>query len=184
MRSGQRWRLQSQTHLSPFNGAATFWLHHFGKVAKGLYMLWNHRSKLPSSSRHNTNRMHELSHNKRSQLGTCCWHQKLTGRIWEGPKRRRLQPVTVLSSNSHTRIFLGREMNTPPGRTLSQIKYGCKQDDWTDTIWKANPTTINPETANHLAKQISWVPLLCYTFPIKSSASSVRVSPPDSFPKC
>ena len=85
--------------------------------------------------------------------------------------------------NPHAGIHLRREMQVPPGRTLSQIKYGHKQDDWPETTQKTNSTTIiNPETASHVAEQFSWVPLPCCSlprrpFPIKPFVLSVGVSP-------
>ena len=47
---------------------------------------------------------------------------------------------------------------------------------------EANPITIKPETASHVAEPFSWGPLPCCSppgrpFPIKSLASSARVSP-------
>ena len=72
-------------------------------------------------------------------------------------------------------------MCAPPGRTLSQTKYGHKQDAWPETTRKANATTINPETVSHVAEQF-WILLPCcsppgHPFLIKSFALSVRVSP-------
>ena len=47
---------------------------------------------------------------------------------------------------------------------------------------ETSPIPIKPETASHMAKQFSWVPLPCCSppgrpFPIKSLALSARVSP-------
>ena len=84
-------------------------------------------------------------------------------------------PWTLLSG-----IHLDWEIQTPPGRALSQTKYRPR---WLarDNL-ETNPITIKPETVYHMAEQFSPVPLLCcflprHPFPIKSLALSVCRSP-------
>ena len=88
--------------------------------------------------------------------------------------------------NPHAGIHLGWEMHVPPGRTLSQTKYGHEQDEWPETTWKANPITIKPETGSHMAEQFSWDPLPCCSppgrpFPIVFCFVSTCVSSDNSF---
>ena len=102
-----------------------------------------------------------------------------------GPKRREETQVHNVSCQPprkpHIGIHLGWEIHFVPGRTLSQTKYGPKQDEWSKTTQKANGITLNPETVIHMAEQFSWVPLFscsplrCH-FPIKSLAFSACVS--------
>ena len=78
-------------------------------------------------------------------------------------------------------------MCVQPGRALSQTKYGHKQNDWPETTQKANPTSINPETASHKAEQFSWVPYpaaVCSSTHLQKSllfCQYAHVSSDDSF---
>ena len=109
---------------------------------------------------------------------------KPTRRIREWPKwGRRCQPI-IYPANFPEILTLESaltEIHAPPGRALSrQTKYRHEQD-WSETTWKANPTSIKPETSSHEAQQF-WAPLPCcslleHPFSIKSFALSVFVSP-------
>ena len=103
-----------------------------------------------------------------------------------GSQRREETPVHNMSCqpsrNPPAGNHLDWEMHTPSGKALNRTKYGHRQDDWPETTQKANPITIKPETASHVAEQLSWVPLPCCSllersFPIKSFALSVNASP-------
>ena len=58
--------------------------------------------------------------------------------------------------NLYTGIDLGWETRAPPGRTLSQTKYGYR---WlTGDNLESNPVTINPETVSHdVVEQFFWI---------------------------
>ena len=58
--------------------------------------------------------------------------------------------------NLYTGIYLGWEMWAPPGRTLSQTKYGYR---WlTRDNLESNPVTITPETMSHdVVEQFFWI---------------------------
>ena len=149
-------------------------------------MLGNHWWKLPALARHDNNRLHKLCHHRsfliRNMVLLPKTNQENSGRA----KRRKETPAHNMSCqsqrNPHTRINLGCKIHAPPGKTLSQTKYGHEQDDWPETTRKGNPIIIKPEAANHMAEQFSWVPLPCYSppglpFPIKCFALMVHVSP-------
>ena len=65
--------------------------------------------------------------------------------------------------NLYTGIDLGWEMQTPPGRTLSQTKYGYR---WlTRDNLESSPITTNPETVSHaVVEQFFWI-ILPYCSP-------------------
>ena len=95
-----------------------------------------------------------------------------TARVRERSKGDTTCPTT---SQNPSRIHLGWTRHAPPGRNLES---GWLAKDNLET----NPNTIKPETASHVAEQVSWVPLTyCslpgHTFPIKFLALSAHVSP-------
>ena len=96
-----------------------------------------------------------------------------TGRVQEGQKKTphvRPPPRILLSD-----IHLDWTRRAPPGRTLESERLAKDNPE-------TNPITIKPETANHVAELVSWVPLpYCSPpgcpFPIKSLALTAHVSP-------
>ena len=85
-------------------------------------------------------------------------------------------------------IYLGLEMHVPPGKTLSQTKYGPSKmtvQRQPRNLPHYQPVTIKPETVSHVAEQFSQFPLsYCsplspsaprHPFPIKSFALSVHL---------
>ena len=69
----------------------------------------------------------ELSHNRRSQYGTCCCHRKLTRRIWE--KTMNLPLSFLLESFLSERCTCHQEG--------PWIRLWAKQDDWPETTQKS-----------------------------------------------
>ena len=68
-------------------------------------------------------------------------------------------------------------MNIPPGRTLSQIKFGHKQDDWFRDNPEYNPITIKAKAVSLAAEKFSCITIFHCSlprlpFPIKSFALS------------
>ena len=100
-----------------------------------------------------------------------------------GVERKEEMPAHNMGQpprSSCTRILAERCTRHQEGPESNQIWH--KQDDWQETTRKANPMTLKPETASHVAEQFSWVPLPCCSlsgppFPIKSFALSAHVSP-------
>ena len=109
----------------------------------------------------------ELSHNRRSQYGTCCCHRKLTRRIWE--KTTNLPLSFLLESFLSERCTCHQEG--------PWIRLWAKQDDWPETTQKSTHYH-KTEITSHVAEQFSWVPLPCCSppwcpFSIKSLALCV-----------
>ena len=78
-------------------------------------------------------------------------------------KRREEMPAHnipwQIPRNRLAGIHLGLENCVPPGRALSQIKYGHQWDDWPETNRKANRIPIKPETSSSISEQFSSDPL-------------------------
>ena len=88
------------------------------------------------------------------------------------------QPPRILLAGIH----LGWEMRMPPGRMLSQTRYGQQARWLARDNPETNSITIKPETVSHAPDQFSWVPSPHWSPPrrpflVKSFALSVRVSP-------
>ena len=68
-------------------------------------------------------------------------HAQRRSSVWEGPQRGRgHQPIMCPACLSETLVMkstLAERYAPPPGRTLSQTRYGHKQDDWPETTQKA-----------------------------------------------
>ena len=78
------------------------------------------------------------------------------------------------------------DMNIPPGRTLSQIKFGHKQDDWFRDNPEYNPITIKAKAVSLAAEKFSCINIFHCSLPrlpflIVFSFVSVCVSTDYSF---
>lgn len=100
--------------------------------------------------------------------------ERSTGRIRErSTVERRCQsicPPRILLAG----VYLGWAMSAPPRRTL--------ESEWlARDSGEANPTTLNPKSANHVAEQFSWIALPHCSlpgrpFPMKFLALSPRTT--------
>ena len=101
-----------------------------------------------------------------------------TGRVRERSKGDNTCPTTSQNPSRWHLSWLNKACTT---RKDSESEWLARDNQET------NPTTIKPDTACHVAEQVSWVPLpSCpppgHPFPIKSLAFWARVSSDNSFP--